>query len=266
MKELCFWSVADDRYAYMLQTLVHSYHAAGMQDDFYVICDRDIEGATTHHIKKFDKNFFFFKFFFLKNIIKNLEYKYFIYLDADNYFVRKPPPFHHLLQNSPIHAFLESDCTLPSIRKEWHSCPLPEVVRLMRECGITEEHVYAVNGGYFMVKREAIDTICDLAQDFWKHSFLNGYVFTEEPSLAYATQMLCENPQEHLQSRNSEIWCSDWLGQFARHLPDGKPWTFADYMNYETCSVNPAIVHAIKSKELLIAYGERLIEKRPQVA
>ena len=255
MPTLCFWSIADKQYAFLLQTLVNSFRNVGMKEDFHVFCDKEIKGAETHLITNFEKNFFLFKFLFLQNLVKQLDYSYFVFLDADCYFVRKPPELLELMQGSPIHCFFESDCTAPSKRPKWHKCPLPEYVRLMRECGVTSEKVYNVNAGFFIVKREAIDMICGLAIDFWKHALLNGYIFTEEPPLAYVMHMLCVTAENHLLWDHPDVWCTDWLGNYAGRLPDGKPWAFADYMTEERFTVNPAIVHAIKSKEAMITAG-----------
>lgn len=163
MPKVCYWSIADGDYTYMLKTLLNSYRAVGMEEDFHVFSDQDIRGATvTHLVKDFDKSFYNFKFAFLQSAMKQLDYDIFIFLDADNFFVRKPSSFLDLVQNSPLHCFLESDCTKPSERPVWHSCPLPEYVRLMRECGVTSEGIYTVNAGFFIVKRQAIDTVLSL--------------------------------------------------------------------------------------------------------
>lgn len=255
MKELCFWSVADKQYAYLLQNLVNTFRDMGMKEDFHVFCDRPIQGAETHLIEDFEKKYFLFKFLFLQNLVKKLDYQYFVFLDADNVFVRKPPSLLELMQGSPIHAFFESDCTAPSKRPNWHKCPLPEYVEMMRECGVASAKIYNVNAGFFIIKREAIDLACGLAIDFWKHALLKKYVFTEEPPLAYVMHMLCIDPEKHLLRNRRDVWCTDWLGEYAGRLPDGKPWAFADYMTGERYTVDPAIVHAIKSKEALIAAG-----------
>ncbi len=262
MPKICYWSVADGEWAYMLKTLLHSYRGVGMEEDFHVFSDQEIPGATTHLIEGFDKSFYHFKFQFLQQFVKQLDYDYFVFLDADNFFVRKAPPFLNLVQDSPLHCFLESDCTLPSTRPQWHRCPLPEYVRLMQECGVTDSHFYTVNAGFFIVKREAIDTICELAVDFWKHCMMQGYLFTEEAPLAYATQMLCGDSNRHLLSSRTDVWASDWTGIYEKHLPDGKSWTFQDYMGQEGFPVDPAIVHALKSKEILIDYGRGLTQRK----
>ncbi len=253
MKDFCYWSIGDGDYACMLQTMVHSARHAGVREDFYVFSDKEIEGAVTLPCGNFDKSFYLFKFAFLKNVISKLPYRFFVFLDADNFFVRKPSPFLSLMEDTPLHIFLESDCTTPSVRKEWHKCPLPKYVDLMRECGVTSEKIYTVNAGFFIVKRESIDLLCAAAADFWNYSMQEGFLFTEEPPLAYAMQLLCKNESKHLLKNYPNLWCSDWTGHFENHLPDGSKWLFEDYLNEQTFQVNPAIVHALKSKKLLLA-------------
>jgi len=67
--------------------------------------------------------------------------------------------------------------------------------------------------------------------------------------------MLCNDPKKHLLKDHFDVWCSDWKGEFSSRLPGRKPWTFYDYMTDEPHVVNPAIVHALRSKKLLIAEG-----------
>jgi hypothetical protein len=259
VQEVCFWSIADGDYSLMLQTLVESFRQVGMQEDFHVFSDREIAGAIVHPIDaNFDKSLYAFKFSYLQRFVKELDYRYFIYLDADNYFVRRPPPLLKFMEYSPLHAFFEGDCTAPSLRKEWHCCPLQKYVEMMRECGVLSERIYTVNAGFFIIKKEIIDVVCGLAMDFWRHCMQNGYVVTEEPPLAYAMHMLCRDTEQHLLSRFPNIWCSDWTGHYADRLPDGKEWLFSDYLTYETYPVNPAIVHALKGKKILVEHSHHL--------
>lgn len=256
MSGICFWSVGDGEYAWILQALVNSFRAAGMQDDFHVFSDREIDKAITHKVGKFDKRGCFFKLTFLQAQVQHWDYRYYIYLDADTLFMRHPERLLDVLEGSPLHFTFECDCTDPgAIRKDWWGCPLNEYVRLMRDCGVTSDKVYNVNGGFFIVKREAVDTVCELALDFAKYAVRQGYLLPDEPAWAYAMHMLCDEPEKHLISRRWDLWCSDWEGIFAKQLPNGQPWTFKEYMTFKPHTVNPAIVHAIKSKDLLITLG-----------
>jgi hypothetical protein len=254
-KDLCFWSIGDGNCAFMLQTLVNSFHKAGMTEDFHVFSDRAIEGAITHYIESFDKRGFFFKFAFLQSEVAKWDYHYFIFLDADTIFVRKSKPLIPLLEESPLHFFLETPLTKLARDKQWWNCPVDQYVEMMRDCGVTSPEIYGMNAGFCLIKKEAIAIACELAQDFYDYARSHGYIFPDEPLWNYAMHILCENPEKHLLKDHVDVWASDWKGMFADRLPDGHPWTFHDYYTNEVRVVNPAIVHALRSKELLIAKG-----------
>lgn len=250
--EICFWSVGDGECAWMLQTLVSSFRQVGMKDDFHVFSDRLIEGATTHLVENFDKRGFFFKFAFLQSEVAKWDYRYFVYLDSDTIFVRQPPSLSALLKESPIHFFLETPLSKINAIKKWWNCPIDQYLAMMRDCGVTTPEIYHLNGGFFILKKEAIGIVCGLAQDFFDYAQSHGYFFPDEPLWNYAMHMLCDSPENHLLCHHFDIWASDWKGEFAKKLPDGKPWVFSDYMTEKTYIVNPAIIHVLRSKQLLI--------------
>lgn len=252
MHDLCYWSVGDGRYAAMLETMVRSCRNVGVREDFHAFSDRQIPGTTTHRLGPIDKRHYLFKIELLKRL-ESLHYRYFAFLDADNFFVRAPPPLLDLMQLSPIHSALESDCTdAGAKRADWWGCPLPRYVSLMRERGVQSERVYNVNAGFFIVHRDAIRTVCGLVASFWEHSRAAGYLFTEEAPLAYATHMLCGDPDRHQMRNFFDVWSCDWTGNFDNRLPNGEAWTFRDYMTDEPHLVNPAVVHAMRSKQALV--------------
>lgn len=253
MKDICFWSIGDQKHAIMLQTLVDSFHAVGMQEDFHAISDRPIKGATTHLVDSFLKACFMFKFGFLYQM-RALDYRYFVFLDADSYFVRRPPNLIDLMAGDPLHSFLECDCTAPDkniLRKTWRGCPWAVYIQLLREKGVTHKKLYNVNGGFFMVEREAIEHVCQLALDFWLYAKEKGIIFTEEAPLAYATQLLCKDPSKHLIINHFDVWATDWTGRFADHLPGGEEWVFSDWITGKPYLVNPSIVHICKYRDYL---------------
>lgn len=251
-KDICFWSIGDGECALMLQSLVNSFRSVGMTEDFHVFSDREIGGATTHLVESFDKRGFLFKFAFLQSEVAKWDYRYFVYVDSDTLFLRKPKPLIPLLANSPIHFFMETPLTKATIRKEWWNCPIDQYVMMMRDCGVTNPEVFCLNSGFFLIKKEAISLACGLAQDFLDYALSHGYFFPDEPLWNYAMHMLCDAPEKHLLRDHYDVWCTDWEGVFANELPNGKPWVLHDYMNGEAHQVNPAIVHLVKSKALLL--------------
>jgi len=126
----------------------------------------------------------------------------------------------------------------------------------MRAMGVWSRAIFNVNAGFWIVRREAIGTLCRLALEFWAVARRQGYEFTEEAPLAYATHLLCGNPHEHTLRATADLWASDWTGCFAGRLPDGQPWWFVDYFSGERFLVNPAIIHAMRSKEALVGWGQ----------
>ncbi len=249
----CYWSVANGRYADMMACCVRSARAVGVREAFHIWTDRDIPGAICHPSGTFEFKNYLFKFDFLTKA-GELSFDYFVFLDADNFFVRHPGDVIASTQGAPVHVALESDCTKDSnLRPDWWGCPLGEYVRLMRAAGVRSRSIYNTNAGFWIVHRDAIDRVVQLALKFWRDCQAEGYEFTEEAPLAYVGQMLMGNPYAHVLESNSDLWASDWTGCFANRLPDGLPWHFEDYMDARRFLVNPAIVHCMRSKEAMIA-------------
>jgi hypothetical protein len=201
-----------------------------------------------------DKTHYLFKLRFLRDAVSKLNYEYFVWLDADSFFVRHPGDILRLMRNSPIHVSLESNACDPTCRRpDWWGCPLDTYAALMRGKGVRSRSIYNMNAGFWIVHHDVIDTVYSLCLDFWYYCHNHGFTFTEEAPLAYAMHMLCGNPSKHLLRESHEIWASDWTGCFKDRLPDGEPWWFVDYFTEENIPVNPAIVHAMRSKNALIA-------------
>ena len=90
-KKMCYWSVADGEHSKQLQALVNSARRVGCREDFLVWSDVKIDNATVSNpCGKFSKENYLFKITFLLNEAVKYDYDYFCWLDADNYFVRKP--------------------------------------------------------------------------------------------------------------------------------------------------------------------------------
>ena len=255
----CYWTVVDGTYVDMMQAVVLSARRVGVFQDFHIWCDRPIEGARCHEARHIEKAHYLFKLHFLRQHVRKLNYDYFVWLDADTWFVRNPGDVLSVLQGSPVHSSLEADaCDPTNVREDWWGCPLADYAKLMRFKGVHSKAVFNVNAGFWIVHRDVISTFFDLAYDFWQTSHQLGYEdFTEEPPLAYATHMLCGDPYRHTLQQTSHLWASDWLGMYWDKLPDGRPWMFEDYFNGKRSLVNPAIVHAMRCKEILLDLGRR---------
>lgn len=256
-RRFCYWSVASGPYAAMMATTIRSARAVGVDTDFHVWSDRPVPGAMTHPAGDYDPHLYLFKFRFLRDEVARLNYDYFVFLDADTFFVRHPGDVLRALHGAPLHAVLESDCTRPSnVRPDWWGCPLPVFASLMHERGVTSRAVFNTNAGFWIVHHDVIARATELALGFWEFCRTRGYEFTEEAPLAYVGHLFAGNPRQHTLETHPELWASDWTGVFAGRLPDDRVWDFEDYLDGHKIAVNPAIVHCMRSKPELIAASE----------
>lgn len=249
----CYWSVVDGEWTGMIRTAVRSARAVGVTTEFHVWSDGAIDGAVVHPAGGFDKSHYLFKLTFLRDAVRALDYDYFVWLDADTYFVRHPGDVLRALRGAPLHATLEANaCARGNRRPDWWGCPLLMYAWLMQAKGVRSRAIYNVNAGFWIVHRDAIDTVCGLALEFWEFARSQGFTFTEEAPLAYATHMLVGDAEAHTLGQTADLWASDWTGCYADRLPDGQPWTFEDYFSGAPTTVNPAIVHAMRSKRAMV--------------
>lgn len=250
----CYWTVADGLYGSIFASCIKSARAVGVTADFHAWTDQPIPGAICHDSGTYEFNHNLFKFKFLLKSVRDLAYDYFVFLDADNFFVRDPGDVLRCLQHSPIHVSLESNCLSDNCQTvDWWSMPLHEYARIMRESGVNADQIFNTNAGMWIVHRDAAERMVELAMQFWHTCEANGYTVTEEPPLAYAAHMMTGNPYAHQILRTADLWASDWRGHFQNRLPDGSSWMFSDFFTGAEHQVNPAIVHAMRSKRAMLA-------------
>ena len=254
--KFCYWSIGDEKHGDMMEAAIYSMRKVGIKERIHVWSDRPIDKAITHDIGNISKDHYLFKLHILANDVSKLLYDYYVFFDADSWFIRHPGDPTALTSTGPIHVSLESDCTDPAAkRKDWWNCPLPTYCKLMRDKGVRSKIIYNCNAGFFVVHRKAVSHFYRLCMEFWEYAKTQGYEFTEEAPMAYAAHMMMGNPYLHTLRNTHSIWASDWMGHFKDRIPTDEPWPFYDYMTHEPFTVNPHIIHCMRSKEALINHG-----------
>lgn len=256
----CYWSVADGSHGEMMAGCIKSARAVGVKEDFHIWSDKDIPGAIVHKIGNYDKKNYLFKLRFLKDEVSKLDYDWFVFLDADNYFVRHPGNLpEQLCKNDPLHVTLESPTMVKNVvRKDWWGIPLEEYNKKLIQHGVKTHLLFNTNAGFFIVHKSIISQMCNLAMKFWESCQSSGYSeTTEEPPLAYVGHLLVSKTDTHTLQATSSIWASDWKGVWSDKFPDGSEWDFTDYMLGIKFKINPSIVHVMRAKQLLIEYGKQ---------
>jgi hypothetical protein len=262
-KKICYWNVSWGRHSLMSQALIFSMRRNGINDDFIAFSDRELVDCTNRkldHGIKLDLSNYLFKFQYLK-LLKDEPYDYFIFIDADSFFVKPPTmsPLELVKNQSPWHCFLESPINLKSTkRRDWWGVPTTELTKIYRDLGVESTEIRNMNAGFWICKKEFISTAYSLGMScFYKFKSL-GYRITEEIPMAYISNYMSPDNTVHFHEKYFDYWASDWTGKFTNILPTDTEWEYTSYMTDEKFIIKPSLVHAMRSKRALIEVGHKI--------
>jgi len=257
------WSVAWGEYRYMMQSLMRSIRAVGLDCDLLTFSDEPLDGVmSVEKDKSIEMDFKqYWKFKYLPRLA-DLDYDLFVFIDSDHYFVRKPPKeFSEIIGDDPWHSFLESPINSQETRRgDWWGVANPEMVKVYRGFGVTQRTIFSTNGGFWMCRRQFLNHASSVGLMFRDYQRGLGLDLPEEVGIALMSHMFSRDYETRMHSRNLDFWASEWTGVLKDKLPDGEPWIFQEYMTNARKSVNPAIVHAMRSKSALVNMGKEIFE------
>ena len=269
---ICYWSIGfgnDNQHA-MLRSLVKSARSVGVKEDFHIWTDDGVKvSGSEPHV--FNRSYNpppgnMFKLEVLKTL-KDYDYDYYVFLDVDNYFIRKPSDesIHTMLRLAePFHIPVEAKINEEAFSSEqtsqfrWRGITLQDLINIWAKRGMEGKSIYNLNGGFFVIKRDEWKSVYDACWegfDIVKNA--KGLErISDEIAFAYAMTKLT-NPDGHQIKHKhvNDTWAVD-RGNFQNKLPDGKPFLFWTNWNGNKFMVDPAIVRAMKSKPQLIEYGK----------
>ena len=213
MEKFCYWSVATGPYAAWMERCAASARAAGVFKEFHVLADREIPGCECYDAMEVELADGMFKFIYLKAAISKLHFDHYVWVDADTVFTRNPDQLLATLGKGPIHVPLAGRVEeLPE--NTWLRGLSPvRFQEVMKKAGVYNE-VYASRSAFWIVKRAAVDVVCELAQHYYAVAKTAGVTPHGDAALSYAMQMLCGEPQAHLTSLRPDLWWSDEVGTF----------------------------------------------------
>jgi glycosyltransferase involved in cell wall biosynthesis len=244
--------------AKMIETMMRSARAVGVPEDFHIFSPSATPGAINH---QFPANRDWKNHFAKVDILKELhashpEYDYYVWLDTDSFFVRDPGDLSELIRNNKCWVSMESEVTSAANKHHgWQHIEKSHLVQWMREFGCPEK-VYNTNGGMWIVRADAVDEFHSLAFDLRaKLDAKAGRRTDDEVVLAMLGQIMVPDHERNTFAHHKEIWACDWNNQWADakgKLPDGSAWPQTDWLTgADLGMVNPAIVHAMRSKGLM---------------
>ena len=266
-KRICYWNVSWGNHSYMTRALVHSMRKNNILDDFISFSDIKIKGCKNKHLEPSVKNSlanYMFKFEYLK-FLKHEPYDYFIFIDADSFFVREPEisPISFMQNNNPWHCFLESPVNSEKTKRpDWWGVKNQDLVNAYRKMGITAEEIRNMNAGFWICKKEFIDHAVGLGLACYDFFTKMGFRITEEIPMAYISNYIQTDNSLYFHEKYFNYWASDWTGQFKDIIPENREWVYTSYMTGENFTINPAIVHSMRSKQKLTSLGKILQSAR----
>lgn len=238
----CYWSVADAAEVPQIEATIRSARAAGVQEPFHVWSPVATAGAIHHPCLELERSGGIYKLVFLQRAVAELDFDAYVWLDPSHWFVRPPGDVTRLLRGSPLHAPLEAALDQGPPRVATGGLREEELADRMRLHGVRSKTIFAASGGFFVVRRPAVQRVYELAREFWKVCFAEGIRLSYEPTLAYAMQMLCGNPYAHQLERDLDLWRCDHEGHWREQTPDGKPWLGTDCLARRRSTANPALI------------------------
>jgi hypothetical protein len=257
MSKFCYWTISWGDYNFMSQSLVNSARDVGIKEDFIVFSNGQLTNCINKELDsniQLDLSNYMFKFLYLHKL-KDYNYDYFVFIDSDSYFVRPPSisPLLFMQDNNPWHCFLESPINAENTnRPDWWGVPVQTLTNMFRNLGVINKEIRNMNAGYWICKKEFIAEACYLGIECYKYFVSNGFRITEEIPMAYISNYISTNPFFHYHEKHINYWASDWIGIFKDIIPFDKPWEYISYMTNERFMVQPALVHAMRSKNALI--------------
>lgn len=242
---------------------MNSIKEVGIEHDLLVFSDEPLADVISCELDKNIELDFkqYWKFHYL-NKIKSLNYDIFVFIDSDHYFVRKPEKdFCEILGDDVWHSFLESPINSSiTKRSDWWGVQNPDMVDLYRNFGVNQKVIYSTNGGFWICNKNFASHASHVVFLFNEFQKSKGLNLPEEVAISVLSHMFSKKYENRFHSKYIDTWASEWTGVLKDKIPDGDPWVFQEYMTNERRTVNPAIVHAMRSKNALVNKGKQIFE------
>jgi hypothetical protein len=197
-----------------MEKCVRSARQAGIFKQFHVLTDRQLGGCECYDAMQCDKAHGLFKLHYLKAGMTRLLFDYFIWLDADSVFERNPIDILGSLGKSALHVPLEVNLSELTEDRTWRGVSLYALRDLFLREGIMNQP-YLSRSAFWIVHREAIEAVYDLALGFWHKAKEAALVVDVSAALGYAMQILCADSEAHLQLNRPDLWASDNPGDLS---------------------------------------------------
>jgi hypothetical protein len=247
MSSYCYWSIATGAHGQLMERCVQTARKAGVFKQFHVLTDRQLLDCECYEAFALEKEYGLYKLHYLKAGVSRLPFDYLVWIDADSVFVKCPLDILRSVARSPIHVPLEVKCVDVPQQAVFRGVCCTTLQTLYSEAGIVDTP-YLCRSAFWIVRRDAIDVVFELAFQFVNLSRAKGILVHVDAALGYAMQILCADPEAHCLASHSELWASDDFGVFGDNQPTGAPWAWKNLCGDDTSEINPAIIHLPRNR------------------
>lgn len=211
--QYCYWSVATGVYSELMDECVKSARKVGNFKEFHILADKDIPNAECYDWMGIDHTDGMFKLAYLKSAISRLNFEYYVWVDADTIFNSNPDQILATLGRSPVH-FPLFDCPDDSERIiKIRNISVENYQKTMRTAGLLCR-ARICRSAFWVVKRSAIDVLCELAQHYYAVAKTQGVIPHGDCALSFAMQMLCGDLDAHSMVLRRDLWWSDDISDY----------------------------------------------------
>lgn len=238
----CYWSVCDGWYANLMERCVQSARQVGIFKQFHVFTDRVVPGCECYDAQSVKETNGWFKLIYLKLGMSKMLFDYYVWIDADSLFIRPLDNILTCVRASPVHVPLLSNLSALETSGSTMPVPLQGYVATMRRAGVSNP-VYLASTAFWIIHRDAIERVCELADYFRTVSAQLGLASTASDAISYAMQMLCANPEAHHVKNQPEIWGSGEVDVRENSMRGAPFLVLKDDFSGQTYQLRPSIVH-----------------------
>jgi len=132
------------------------------------------------------------------------------------------------------------------------------MVKIYNNFGVNQNIIYNSNGGFWMCKKSFIDHAANTGLLFKDYQKPFNFDLPEEVAISIISHLFSINYSQRFHSKYLEYWASEWTGSLKNSMPNGNPWMFQEYMTHKRSELNPAIVHAMRSKQLQVNKDKKI--------
>ncbi len=189
----CFWSVTTKPYVPLMQSCIDSARRVGVFSDFNVLTEQPLEGCSSYDLMEFQPQNGLFPVFYLKLGMAQLDYDYFVWIDADSRFNTPPLDLLSPVRRNPLHVPLKGLISDQGIERRYRLARLP---RFYHQCSTA----------FWIVHRDLIDPIYELTRDYWKSNKTESFAPSWSETLGYAAHLLMADPEDHVLGSYGNTW------------------------------------------------------------